>query len=150
MLALLQRVRSARVEVDGAVVGSIDAGLLVYLGFARDDQASELPAFLAKVASYRVFADAEGKMNLSARALRAPLLLVPQFTLAANTRKGLRPNFTPALAPELARPLFTTALEILRADPELGKVAAGEFGAHMLVSSVNDGPINFILNKNND
>ena len=88
-------------------------------------------------------------MNLSARALRAPLLLVPQFTLAANTRKGLRPNFTPALAPELARPLFISALELLRADPELGKIAAGEFGAHMQVSSVNDGPINFLLNNNN-
>ena len=149
MLALVQRVRSARVEVDGAVVGSIDSGLLVYLGFARDDQASDLEAFLAKVASYRVFADAEGKMNLSARALQAPLLLVPQFTLAANTRKGLRPNFTKALAPDLARPLFAVALELLRADPELGEVAAGEFGAHMLVSSVNDGPINFVLNNKN-
>ena len=148
MLALLQRVRSARVEVDSAVLGSIDAGLLVYLGFARDDQASDLPAFLAKVTSYRIFADAEGKMNLSAHALRAPLLLVPQFTLAANTHKGLRPNFTSALAPDLARPLFTNALELLRADPELGKVAAGEFGAHMLVSSANDGPINFLLSNN--
>ena len=148
MLALLQRVRSARVEIDGAVVGSISTGLLVYLGFARDDQASDLPAFLAKVANYRLFADVEGKMNLSARALRAPLLLVPQFTLAANTRKGLRPNFTPALAPDLARPLFISALELLRADPELGMIAAGEFGAHMLVSSVNDGPINFLLSNN--
>ena len=148
MLALLQRVHSARVEVDGVVVGSINSGLLVYLGFARDDQASDLKAFLAKVASYRVFADAEGKMNLSARALSAPLLLIPQFTLAANTRKGLRPNFTSALAPDLARPLFAAALELLRADPELGKIAAGKFGAHMLVSSVNDGPINFVLNNN--
>ena len=144
MLALLQRVESASVLVEGQQVGAIGPGLLVYLGFAAADKAEQLQPLLQRVVNYRIFPDAAGKMNLSLSQQSQPqLLLVPQFTLCANTRKGLRPNFISALAPALAAPMFEQALAVARSYPV--RVEAGSFGAHMLVEARNDGPINFLL-----
>ena len=145
MIALLQTVQRASVQVDGEQIAAIDQGLLAYLGFARDDQYEDLADFIARIIAYRIFADPEAKMNLSLADTGASLLLVPQFTLVANTRKGLRPNFSQALAPAEAERWFNKAVELARNESRLLRVGAGKFGARMLVSSVNDGPTNFIL-----
>ena len=143
MIALLQRVSQARVEVDGASVGSIGRGLLVLLCAERGDSESEADRLLERVLGYRVFGDAEGKMNLSLREVQGGLLLVPQFTLAADTHKGMRPSFTPAApAPEGER-LFDYFAACARA--QHGAVGTGRFGAHMQVSLTNDGPVTIWL-----
>ena len=143
MIALLQRVTRASVEVDGQTVGSIDAGLLVLVGVERGDGPAQVERLLERLMGYRVFEDAEGRMNLSVRDVQGGLLLVPQFTLAADTRKGMRPSFTPAAPPEEGQRLFTElAKQARQAWP---RVATGQFGAHMAVSLVNDGPVTFKL-----
>jgi len=143
MIGLLQRVTRAHVEVDGRVVGAIGPGLLVLVGVQRGDAAADAERLLERLLGYRVFDDGEGRMNRSLSDTGGGLLLVPQFTLAADTRKGNRPGFSPAAEPALARELFTAFLAAARAaHPD---VAAGEFGAHMLVSLVNDGPATFWL-----
>jgi D-tyrosyl-tRNA(Tyr) deacylase len=143
MLGLIQRVRSASVTVAGEVVGSIDGGLLLLLGVEKDDGPGHIDKLLHKVLSYRVFADGEGKMNLSLRDVQGGLLVVSQFTLAASTDKGLRPSFSSAKPPAEAEPLY---LQFVRAaQMQHGNVACGRFGADMQVALVNDGPVTFLL-----
>ena len=143
MIALLQRVLEAKVVVDGVSVGAIGAGLMVLLCAERNDTEKEVDALLAKLLSYRVFADDTGKMNRSVIDTQGGLLLVPQFTLAADTQSGTRPSFTPAAAPEEGRRLFDCFVEKARA--RHSAVETGEFGAHMQVSLTNDGPVTFWL-----
>jgi D-aminoacyl-tRNA deacylase len=143
MIALLQRALEARVLVDGATVGAIGAGLMVLVCAERNDSEKEADALLAKLLSYRVFADDAGKMNRSIADVGGGLLLVPQFTLAADTRSGTRPSFTPAASPHEGRRLFDYFVS--RARGVHATVETGEFGAHMQVSLTNDGPVTFWL-----
>lgn len=143
MRALIQRVSRAEVRVDERVVGSIGHGLLVLLGVQRGDDAVKASAMAHRLLAYRVFADEAGRMNLDVRAARGGVLLVSQFTLAADTGRGLRPSFTPAADPATANALYEQVLAELRlAHPE---VACGTFGASMQVGLVNDGPVTFLL-----
>jgi D-tyrosyl-tRNA(Tyr) deacylase len=144
MIALLQRVARAEVRVDGRSVAAIDAGLLVMIGIVRDDSAAQGARLLQRLLDYRVFPDAAGRMNRSLRDTGGGLLLVPQFTLAAETDGGNRPGFQTAAAPELARVLYAELLAAARATHQ-GPVGSGEFGAHMAVELVNDGPVTFWL-----
>ncbi len=143
MIGLLQRVTQASVVVDGETVGAIGPGLLVLVCAERGDGAAEAERLLERLLACRVFGDAAAKMNLSLSDVGGGLLLVPQFTLAADTRKGTRPSFTPAAPPELGQKLFERLLE--RARQRHSPVAAGRFGAHMQVSLVNDGPVTIWL-----
>lgn len=143
MIGLLQRVATARVEVDGDPVGAIDAGLLVLIGVEHGDAEIQADRLLERLLGYRVFADADGKMNRSLREIGGGLLLVPQFTLAADTRKGMRPSFTPAAPPTEGERLFGYLVE--RAQRQHTPVATGRFGAHMRVGLTNDGPVTFWL-----
>lgn len=143
MIALLQRVRDARVDVAGATVGAIGAGLLVFVGIERGDSETVADRLLERLLGYRVFPDADGKMNRSVRDTGGGVLLVPQFTLAADTRKGMRPSFTPAAAPAEGERLFGHLLRQARARHT--PVASGSFGADMQVTLTNDGPVTFWL-----
>ena len=143
MIALIQRVSGAKVTVDDRTVGSIGRGLLALIGIERGDASAQAERLLERVLSYRIFEDAAGRMNLSLRDIGGGLLLVPQFTLAADTHKGTRPGFSTAATPVLARALFDGLLTQARA--RHAEVATGEFGAHMQVSLVNDGPVTFWL-----
>lgn len=145
MIGLLQRVSEANVTVDGQEIARIPAGLVVLLAVERSDSELEVNRMLDRLTRYRVFPDPQGRMNLSLADTGGRLLLVPQFTLAADTRKGLRPGFTGAADPGSGRALF--ALAVRRARHLLGaeRVATGEFGAHMQVSLTNDGPVTFWL-----
>ena len=143
MIGLLQRVSAASVEVAGETVGSIGAGLLVFIGVERGDDEAAADRLLGRLLGYRVFADADGKMNRSVRDIGGGLLLVPQFTLAADTDKGTRASFTPAAAPEDGRCLFEYL--VLRARAGHAPVAAGMFGADMQVKLTNNGPVTFWL-----
>ena len=148
MIGLLQRVSEARVEVDGYVVGEISAGLLALVGVERGDGESQADRLLEQLLGYRVFADPEGKMNLSLRDTGGGLLLVPQFTLAADTRKGMRPSFTPAAPPAEGERLFDYL--VAQAGQQHTPVATGRFGAHMRVGLLNDGPVTFWLRATPD
>lgn len=143
MIALLQRVSKAQVVIDGVTVGVIEGGLLVLLGVEAGDTATEADRLLERLLNYRVFSDESGKMNLSLRDVDGGLLLVPQFTLAADTRKGLRPGFSTAAAPEQGRLLFEHV--VARARHAHAQVATGRFGADMQVTLTNDGPVTFWL-----
>jgi D-tyrosyl-tRNA(Tyr) deacylase len=143
MIGLLQRVSQASVKVDGATIGAIDAGLLVLVCAERGDTEREADALLAKLLGYRVFADDAGKMNRSVTDIGGGLLLVPQFTLAADTKSGTRPSFTPAASPDVGRRLFDHFVAGARA--RHGKVESGSFGADMQVALVNEGPVTFWL-----
>jgi D-tyrosyl-tRNA(Tyr) deacylase len=143
MIALLQRVSRAAVVVEGVTVGAIEAGLMVLVCAERNDSEREADALLAKLLSYRVFSDDAGKMNRSVADVAGGLLLVPQFTLAADTQSGTRPSFTPAAAPEDGRRLFDHFVRQARAKHSI--VETGRFGAHMQVSLTNDGPVTFWL-----
>ena len=143
MIALLQRVSSASVQVSGEVVGEIGAGLMVLVCAERNDSEREADALLTRLLGYRVFSDDAGKMNLSVTDVGGALLLVPQFTLAADTRSGTRPSFTPAAPPEEGRTLFNHFVE--RARQLHSVVETGRFGADMKVSLTNDGPVTFWL-----
>jgi D-tyrosyl-tRNA(Tyr) deacylase len=143
MIALLQRVSSGRVTVDGELIGEIGAGLVVLLGVVKGDDAVAADRLLERLLSYRVFADPAGRMNLSLRDVSGGLLLVPQFTLAAETARGNRPGFSHAADPVDARALYDYVLT--RARALHGPVAGGRFGAHMQLSLVNDGPVTFWL-----
>ena len=143
MIGLLQRVSSARVEVDGESVGAIARGLMVLVCAERGDAEPHADKLLERLLNYRVFSDADGRMNLSLREVQGGLLLVPQFTLAADTRKGNRPSFTPAAPPDEGRRLFDHMLE--RARGLHAPVQAGRFGADMQVSLTNDGPVTIWL-----
>ncbi|ANY89787.1 MULTISPECIES: D-aminoacyl-tRNA deacylase [Pseudomonas] len=143
MKGLLQRVRGARVEVDGEIVGSIDQGLLVLVAVEPGDTREHADKLLHKLLNYRVFSDPQGKMNLSLKDIGGGLLLVSQFTLAADTRNGMRPSFSTAAPPALGAEIFDYLLEQARA--AYGDVASGRFGADMQVHLVNDGPVTFML-----
>ena len=143
MKALLQRVRAARVEVDGEVVGAIDQGLLVLIGVEPQDSEASADKLLHKLLNYRVFGDADGKMNLSLSDVAGGLLLVSQFTLAADTRSGLRPSFSSAAPPAQGAALFDYLLA--RTAERHPQVASGRFGADMQVHLINDGPVTFLL-----
>ncbi len=143
MRALIQRVRHASVEVDGQVVGRIGHGLLAFVGVQQGDDVSRADAMAARLLAYRVFPDDRGRMNLDVRQAGGGVLAVSQFTLAADTSRGLRPSFTSAADPSLARVLFDRLLEDLRASHTA--VACGVFGADMQVSLLNDGPVTFLL-----
>lgn len=143
MIALLQRVTQAEVAVAGAPIAHIDAGLLAFIGVERDDGEREAERLLERVLGYRLFADADDRMNLSLADTGGGLLLVPQFTLAADTRKGARPSFTPAAAPEQSRRLFEYCCSLAQRCHK--PVQTGQFGAAMQVSLTNDGPVTFWL-----
>jgi D-tyrosyl-tRNA(Tyr) deacylase len=143
MIALIQRVSAGSVRIEGEAVGAIDGGVLALIGMVRGDDRSRADRLLQRMLDYRMFPDAAGRMNLSLRQIGGGLLLVPQFTLAADTGRGNRASFTPAAAPAEAAALFSYLVEQARA---LHKpVAAGRFGAHMQVSLINDGPVTFWL-----
>ncbi|MGB5438556.1 MAG: D-aminoacyl-tRNA deacylase [Gammaproteobacteria bacterium] len=146
MIGLLQRVRSASVEVGGERIAAINAGLLVLVGVQRGDGKREIARLLERLLGYRVFADAAGRMNLSLKDTGGDLLLVPQFTLAANTRSGMRPGFSTAASPAEGQRLFDELATQARLAHE--PVACGCFGADMQVTLVNDGPVTFWLEVN--
>ena len=143
MIALIQRVTGANVKVAGDPVGVIGAGILALIGVERGDTELEALLLAERVVTYRIFADAEGKMNLSLKDVRGQLLAVPQFTLAADTNSGARPSFSTAAGPDSAERLFKRFVE--KAEEWLPRVATGHFGANMQVSLVNDGPVTFWL-----
>lgn len=143
MIGLLQRVRSAAVSVTGERIAEIGPGLLVLVGVQRGDSQREVRRLLERLLGYRMFPDAEGRMNLSVLDTAGGLLLVPQFTLAADTDRGMRPSFTPAADPASGERLFMQLVAL--AKQQYGPVACGRFGADMQVSLVNDGPVTFWL-----
>ena len=144
MLSLIQRVTSATVTVEGEVVGTIEAGLLALVGVEPGDGEAQIARMAERLLGYRVFADEAGRMNRSLADTGGGLLLVSQFTLAADTRSGMRPSFTTAAAPADAERGFNRLVELCR-EIHTGGVETGRFGAHMVVSLVNDGPVTFLL-----
>ena len=143
MIGLLQRVNEASVIVAGETIGAIDTGLMVLIGVERDDDESKAARLAERLLTYRVFPDDEGKMNRSLADIGGGLLLVPQFTLVADTQKGTRPGFSRGATPETGKVLFEQFTDICRARHP--QVATGRFGADMQVSLVNDGPVTFWL-----
>lgn len=143
MIAVIQRVSRAAVTVKTQTVGEIGRGILALIGVERGDDAARMERLLERVLTYRIFEDEAGRMNVSLRDLQGGLLLVPQFTLAADTQTGTRPGFSTAEPPDSARTMFGALVE--RARQTHPTVATGEFGAHMQVSLVNDGPVTFWL-----
>ena len=143
MIALLQRVSAARVEVKQSTVGAIERGVLALIGVERGDDVAAADRLLARMLGYRMFADAQGKMNLSVQDIGGGVLLVPQFTLAADTHKGMRPSFTPAAEPNEGQRLFEYLVE--QAHAHHANIQTGRFGADMQVALVNDGPVTFWL-----
>ena len=143
MLALIQRVARADVTVDGATAGAIGPGLLALVGVEPGDGEAQVARMAQRLLGYRVFADEAGRMNLGLAQAGGALLLVSQFTLAADTSSGMRPGFQTAALPEVAEPLFNRLVETCRGAHPV--VETGRFGAHMVVSLVNDGPVTFLL-----
>ena len=143
MLGLIQRVNHASVVVDGETIGAIDQGSLVLVGIQPEDDSSKVKKLGDKLLGYRIFSDADGKINLSLKDVNGGLLLVPQFTLAADTRKGLRPSFSSAAPPDMAEKLFDELVSYCQSVYPI--VAEGKFGADMKVSLCNDGPLTFLL-----
>ncbi len=143
MIGLLQRVSQGRVEIDGECVGDIGRGLVVLVGVQREDDEAKADRLLERLLGYRVFPDENGRMNLSLHDIRGGLLLVPQFTLAADTRKGTRAGFSSAAEPALGQHLFERMVQQARAQQV--DVASGVFGADMQVALINDGPVTFWL-----
>jgi len=141
--ALIQRVAQAKVEVDQKCIGAINQGLLVFIGVEKDDCTEDANRLLKKILAYRVFADSDDKMNLSVTDVKGGLLLVSQFTLAANTQKGLRPSFSSAAPPAEGEALYNYFVE--QAKNLQPDVATGRFGADMKVQLLNDGPVTFLL-----
>ncbi len=145
MKALVQRVSQAQVNVNNQVVGKISGGILAFIGVEKNDSEENADRLLQKIVNYRIFSDAQGKMNLSLLDVQSELLLVSQFTLVANTQKGLRPSFSSAANPELSKNLYNY---IIQQAKDLGiKVQTGIFAADMQVSLTNDGPVTFNLHS---
>jgi len=144
MNILIQRVKHASVEVDNQCIAKIQQGLLVFVGLEKDDNESILQKAIHKLLHYRIFNDELGKMNLNIQDIQGELLVVSQFTLAAQTSKGLRPGFSSALHPDQSQPLFALLVERIR--QIYPKIQTGQFGADMQVSLLNDGPVTFMLN----
>lgn len=143
MKALIQRVKSAAVDIAGERHGEIDQGILVLLGVERTDTTADADKLLKKVLGYRIFADADGKMNLNVQQVNGGLLVVSQFTLVADTRKGMRPGFSQGASPQLGEELYDYFVKQAREQhPDVG---TGQFGADMQVSLINDGPVTFML-----
>jgi D-aminoacyl-tRNA deacylase len=145
MIALIQRVSQASVSVEASAVANIAVGLLVLLGVEKGDQVAQAQKLAERVVNYRVFEDQDGKMNLSVQDIGGEVLVVSQFTLAADTRKGRRPSFSSAAEPALGESLYNSYVERVR--ELLGAVQCGRFGANMQVALVNDGPVTFILQE---
>lgn len=143
MIVLLQRVREAKVVVSGQSIANIDQGILALIGVQSGDDEGTAEQFISRIINYRLFADDQGKMNLSLVDIQGGLLLVPQFTLVANTSKGRRPSFTSAASPELGESVFQSMLDFAR--NSYAPVESGRFGADMAVHLINDGPVTFIL-----
>lgn len=143
MIALIQRVLKASVTVDEQCVGAIGRGILALVAIEREDTLEEAEKLAEKILGFRIFSDSEGKMNLNLQQVEGGLLLVSQFTLAADTRKGLRPSFTPAAEPQNAERLFENLYKTLT--QKHPKIAKGQFGADMQVALINDGPVTFHL-----
>lgn len=143
MIGLLQRVSQARVEVNSRIIAEIDTGLLALIGVEKDDNQTKSNRLLERLLGYRVFPDDTGKMDISLVDIQGGLLLVPQFTLPANTKKGMRPSFSSSAPPELGKELFGYLLKQAKATHS--NVEAGEFGADMQVHLINDGPVTFWL-----
>jgi D-tyrosyl-tRNA(Tyr) deacylase len=143
MIALIQRVTRAEVRVGERILGSIELGIAALVGVRRADDTSDADRLVERVLGYRIFPDGAGRMNLDLGSVGGGLLLVPQFTLAADTARGMRPGFSTAAAPEQARALFDYLVQ--RAGERHPRVASGEFGAHMQLSLINDGPVTFWL-----
>ena len=143
MIGLLQRVTQASVTVDDKTIASIQTGLLVLIGVEKGDTEKQADRLLERLLGYRVFPDGDARMNLGLKDINGDLLLVPQFTLPADTRKGMRPGFSPAAAPETGKFLFEYLVTVARR--EHPRVETGIFGAHMLVSLTNNGPVTFII-----
>ena len=143
MIGLIQRVSHASVEVAGQQIATIDQGILLFLGIEKNDSTQQADKLLSKVMQYRIFANADDKMNLNLQQIKGGLLIVPQFTLPADTRKGSRPSFTPAAPPELGASLFAYFCQ--QAKQQHHNVGCGQFGADMQVSLINDGPVTFWL-----
>lgn len=143
MIALIQRVTQAKVDVDGITIGAIDKGLLVLLGVERNDDLAKMEKLATKVMSYRIFSDENGKMNLNLQQAGGSLLVVSQFTLAADTGRGLRPSFSGAGTPDQANTLYEAFITFCQSKGVTTQT--GEFGADMQVSLVNDGPVTFNL-----
>ena len=143
MIALIQRVTEAKVEVDGRITGAIGRGILALIGVERGDAEAQAERLVERVLGYRIFPDAEGKMNLSLLDIKGEMLAVPQFTLAADTKKGTRPGFSSAASPEDGRRMFERFVFLL--NQKTSNVKTGQFGADMKVGLVNDGPVTFWL-----
>ncbi|MCX5643901.1 MAG: D-aminoacyl-tRNA deacylase [Phycisphaerae bacterium] len=145
MRAVIQRVAEAKVEVDGQVIAAVGAGLLVYLGVGQEDTEVDAQFMADKLANLRIFADEAGKMNRSVMDIGGGVLLVSNFTLQGDCRKGRRPGFDAAADPQLAEPLYEKVAELIAREDI--PVAKGSFGAHMHVASINDGPVTFLLDS---
>lgn len=145
MRAVIQRVSNAKVEVDGRTVGAIEAGLVVYLSVGKEDTLDDVVFMAEKIVNLRIFADLEDKMNLSVRDVGGAILLISQFTLHGDCRKGRRPGFDQSARPELARRLYEQTIDLIRQQGI--KVETGTFAAHMHVTSTNNGPVTFLLDS---
>jgi D-tyrosyl-tRNA(Tyr) deacylase len=143
MIALIQRVSEAKVVVNNITIGEIQQGILAFIGIEKNDSEAQVSRLIEKILSYRIFADAEDKMNLSLQDIKGGLLLVPQFTLAADTQKGCRPSFSSAAAPESSEILFAAFVQ--QARNKYQQIETGKFGADMKISLLNDGPVTFWL-----
>jgi D-tyrosyl-tRNA(Tyr) deacylase len=146
MKLLLQRVQQACVTVDGHSVGSIDHGILALVGIEAEDTFDTISKALHKLMHYRIFSDKQGKMNLNLQQVQGELLLVSQFTLVADTQKGLRPSFSKGAHPEQGKILFSELVNQAKSNYTDLKIATGQYGADMKVSLINDGPVTFMIN----
>jgi D-tyrosyl-tRNA(Tyr) deacylase len=145
MRAVIQRVAEAKVEVEGQTIGSVGRGLLIYLGVGKEDTEADAQFLADKLANLRIFSDEAGKMNRSVMEIGGGVLLVSNFTLQGDCRKGRRPGFDAAADPQLAEPLYEKVAELIAREDI--PVAKGSFGAHMHVTSINDGPVTFLLDS---
>jgi len=143
MIALIQRVSEAKVVVEGDTIGEISQGVLALIGIEKQDDFEQIKKISHKIINYRIFPDAEDKMNLSVKDIQGGILLVPQFTLAADTKKGLRPSFSSSAPPDMANDLFEQL--VCYCKTQYSSIETGQFGANMKVSLLNDGPVTFNL-----
>ncbi len=147
MRAVIQRVTNSKVDVDGIIIGSIDKGLLVFLGVGLEDEISDVEYLAEKIVNLRIFEDGDQKMNLSLRDIEGEILVVSQFTLQGDIRKGRRPNFGGAAKPDLAEPLYLDFIEKCKSYSEIKKVETGQFGADMKIDLTNDGPVTILIDS---